>query len=215
VLRLERPAVHLVGEEDLRAAGVDDREAALVVLLNVALEAVVEAGEHHLERVVLESRHLEQRRQRRARPLGGPDGLEQPGLAHRTRMQPGATVAGALEGDAERLSRQVAKVIEGQLERLPNAAADVEAPRQRVDCRDVEMGQEVVEPRRGHVVAQGFEGHPAIPRRKLELFEGQRTVRRLEARGGRRNRHLGAHATIMPRRPSAKSSRGGRVREGP
>ena len=61
VLRLQRPAVHLVGQQDLGPAGVDDREAALVVLLDVALQAVIEAGEHHLARIVLETRRLQQR----------------------------------------------------------------------------------------------------------------------------------------------------------
>ncbi len=43
MLRRERLAVHLVREQHLGAVGVDERQAALVVELDLALEAVIEA----------------------------------------------------------------------------------------------------------------------------------------------------------------------------
>ena len=44
--------------------------------------------------------------------------------------------------------------------------------------RDVEMDQEVVEAGRGQVVPKGFERHPPVAARELELLERQRTVGR-------------------------------------
>ena len=52
---------------------VGDGEAALVVLLDAALDAVVGAGEHELDGAPAEARLGEHGAQRRARPVGGAD----------------------------------------------------------------------------------------------------------------------------------------------
>ncbi len=51
VLRRERLPVDLVCEQDLVAAAIGEREAALVLLLDIALDAAVHPGEHHVARL--------------------------------------------------------------------------------------------------------------------------------------------------------------------
>ena len=74
VLRRKRLPVDLVGEEDLVALRLGDREAPLVGVLDVALDAAVEPAEDDLLRLRGEAGLLEERRERRARPLGRADG---------------------------------------------------------------------------------------------------------------------------------------------
>src|ERR1051325_6687462 len=94
VLRRERLAVHLVGEQQVVAERFPEREAALVALLDVAVDAPVEAGEEHLDGPLPNARLFEQRPQRGAGPARGADGLEQPGLAHGARIEAGAGAGG-------------------------------------------------------------------------------------------------------------------------
>lgn len=49
-------------------------------------------------------------------------------------------------------------------------AADVQAPRVRVDVRDVVVDQEVVQAGGRDVVPEGLERHPVVPRRELKLL---------------------------------------------
>ena len=83
VLGEERPAVHPVGEEDVVAGRLLEREAARVVLLLAAFDAAVEPGEDDLDCAVERPGLGEQRRERRARPRGGAERLGEPGLARR------------------------------------------------------------------------------------------------------------------------------------
>ena len=69
-LRRKRLPVELVGEEDPVALRLGDREAALVGVLEVALEAAVEPAEDDLRRLRGEACLLEERRERRL-PLAG------------------------------------------------------------------------------------------------------------------------------------------------
>ena len=96
VLRWERLSVQLVGQEHVVAHRVGDRQAPLVVLLDVALRAVVGTAEDDLDRRRLEARLFQDRTERRARPRARPDRLVQPRLAERAWVQPRASVAGAL-----------------------------------------------------------------------------------------------------------------------
>ena len=50
VLRQQRRAVHLVGEQDVFAERLVDAEAPLVVVLDLALDAAVETGEDEVAR---------------------------------------------------------------------------------------------------------------------------------------------------------------------
>ena len=84
MLRGKRLPVDLVGEEHLGPERLVERQAALVGVLDLALDAAVEAGEEHLDGAVLDAGFLEQRRERRAGPLGVADRLLEPRLAQRT-----------------------------------------------------------------------------------------------------------------------------------
>jgi hypothetical protein len=87
-------------------------------VLDAALHAAVEPGEHDLERVRVQSRLVEERRERRPRPLCRPDGFRQPRLARgRTRGEEGAAVAGTLERHGMRLRRARLKLGERELQR--------------------------------------------------------------------------------------------------
>ena len=55
-----------------------------------------------------------------------------------------------------------------------------ESPRRRVELRDVEVDDEVVEPGRGQVVPHRLERRPAVAERELELLGQERPVGRLE-----------------------------------
>jgi hypothetical protein len=201
VLGLERAAVHLVGEEDLRANPLLDREAALVVLLQVSLDPAVRTGEDQLHRRRVEAGLLEQRRQPGAGPLRGPDGLEEPGLTQRARREPGSAIAGAFERDGQRLPGTGPQVRERELERLPHEATDAKAPRRGLDRRDVEVRQQVVQPDRRDVVSERLERHSAIAGCELELLEAQRSIGRLGAHAGRMPRPEGGISGCRCRTP--------------
>jgi hypothetical protein len=95
VLRRQRRATHRVRRQHVLLAGLGERQAALIVLLDPALHTVIGAGEHDVDRGGIHLRKREDVPQRHARPLGGADRLDQPGLADRPGVQAGAPVAGA------------------------------------------------------------------------------------------------------------------------
>src|SRR6185312_17497284 len=95
VLGRKRLPIDLVGEKDLVALRLGDRKAPLVGVLEVALDAAVEAAEDDLLRLGGEAGLLEERRERRAGPLGGADGALEPGLAQRPLLHQRASVARA------------------------------------------------------------------------------------------------------------------------
>ncbi|GAA2776969.1 hypothetical protein GCM10019017_22480 [Streptomyces showdoensis] len=101
VLGRQRGAVHGVGDEHaaVRVGGVRERQAAPVVLFGAALDPVVGAGEDGLDGAVGGARLGEQGGQRDTGPVGGPDGLDEPGLADRAGAEAGPAVARALQGD--------------------------------------------------------------------------------------------------------------------
>ena len=84
MLRRKRLPVDLVGEEQLGPERLLERQAALVRVLELALDAAVEAREENLDGAVADPALLEQRRERRPRPLGVADRLLEPRLAQRT-----------------------------------------------------------------------------------------------------------------------------------
>ena len=190
MLRRQRLAVDLVGEQHVVAQCLVEREAPLVVLLDAAFEPVVDPGEHHLDGVVVEARLLEQGAERDAAPAGGPDGLEQPRLAEGSWRQPRPSVPGALHRDDDLGSRSGPEVVEPERERRPHAAIDGETPRPRVDRGHVVVDEEVVEADRRQVVPERLERHPVVPRGELELLESDA----VRLPGRRRHRCL-VHAT--------------------
>ncbi len=167
MLRQQRRAVHLVGEQDVLAERLVEPEAPRVVVLDLALDAAVEAGEDEVAGGFRESRLLEDRSERRSGPLGRPDGFAHPRLARSVVRDQRAAVSRALERDRERPRGARAEVGEGERQRLPNEAADLEPPRVRVDVRDVEVDQEVVETGRRDRLAQQLERHAVVSRRQL------------------------------------------------
>src|SRR5256885_10045583 len=96
VLRREWLAVDRIGEEDLVALCLRQAQASLVVLLDPTLDTAIQAGEDDLGGPLERPGLVEQRSQRRARPLGGPDRLEEPWLAERARGKGCAGLSGAL-----------------------------------------------------------------------------------------------------------------------
>ena len=88
-------------------------------------------------------------------------------MAERTRAESRAAVAGTFESHGDRLARPRPNLLQAQLQRIPDAAADLESPRRRVYGRDVEMDEQVMKPRRAHVIAQRLEGHAPISGREL------------------------------------------------
>ena len=68
MLRRQRHAVQLVREQHLVAHRLGEREAARVVLLDPALDPVVEPGEDDLDRALADAGLLEQRAQRHPAP---------------------------------------------------------------------------------------------------------------------------------------------------
>ena len=112
---------------------------------------------------------FEQRRERRARPLGVADRLFEPRLAQRAGREAGAAVAGALERAGDGCSRALLELVERERQRAVDLAADLEPPGGRIDERDVEVDQEVVEPDRRQVVAERLEREAVVAGREREL----------------------------------------------
>ena len=125
----------------------------------------------------LDSGLLEQRRERRARPLGVADRLFEPRLAEGARREAGAAVAGALERAGDAVPPGAFELVERERQRALDLAADLEPPRGSVDERDVEVDQEVVEPDRRQVVAERLERQAVVAGREREL-DGREVIDR-------------------------------------
>ena len=183
VLRLERPAVHLVGEQHLGAQRLGEREAALVVVLDAALHAVVGAGEHELGV-----------RRPNARPAastsrsGAPvhSAVPTASTSHGWLMGRGESRARPLpahsmrHGDGPRGRPSRSAQLQGQ------AAGPRSPPISRRQARWSTSGmskcvEQVVQAGRRDVVAERLERHAAIARRELQLLGGERTICRLRA----------------------------------
>ena len=175
VLGRQRRAVHLVGQQG--ALGVGRRYGALVALLGAALHAAVEPAEQHLHGLRAQAGLGQQRRERRARPLRGAHGLGQPGLADRPRLEQRAAVAGALEGHRQRHPLARPQLVEREAERALHRAADLEPEGGRVHDRDVVVDQQVVQPGRREVVAQGLERERVVARREPQLLRRDPALR--------------------------------------
>ena len=141
----------------MRVAGLGDRERALVGLRLAPFDPRVEGAEQELDRALLHAGLVQQRGERRAAPLRGANRLREPRLAHRTRLEQRAAVAGALEGDRPVHARSRTKVIEGERERAVHRTANLQAERVRVDRRDVVVDQQVMQPGRRDRVPQRLE----------------------------------------------------------
>src|SRR5262249_12332371 len=104
-------------------------------------------------------------------PARGADGLAQPRLADRTRVEPCATVARTFHRRGELHGRTRTKIVEREPQRVRDAAADRQRPRVRIDRGNVVVDQQVVKADGGDVVSQRLERHAVTPRRKLQLLE--------------------------------------------
>jgi len=172
VLRRERLAVHGVHEQHVVAERLVERQAALVVLLDPALDAVVSTSERHLDSVVMDACLTQQRRQRRARPVSRADRLVEPGLADRARSEPGPAVPGAFERDAVGNARP--RLDGGEVERrwTLDVAIDPQPPGPGVEIWDVVVDQQVVQSHRCDVIAQRLQRHAVVARREPQFVEG-------------------------------------------
>src|SRR5581483_648428 len=173
VLRRKRRAVQVVGEQDVLPKGLVERQAPFVRLLDAAIDAPVGAGEEHLLRPLGNTRLDEQRAQRNAGPLPGPDRLGAPRLAHRSRVEVRPSVAGALHRHDRGRGRSGAQVVQRQRELAFHLPPDPEPPAVG-HHRDVEVGEQVVEPDRRDGIAERLERQAVVPRRELELLERDR-----------------------------------------
>ena len=171
VLRRQRSAVQVVGEERIAAERLRERQRTPVTLLDASLDAAVEPGEDDLDRTLERFGLREQGGERGAAPASVADRLEQPGLADRPRLHSRPPVAGAFHRRDEVGRGPLAQVAERQRQRLRHAAADLEPPRIRVDRGNVVVDQQVVQPHGRDLVPQRLERHAVVPRRELELLE--------------------------------------------
>ena len=138
---------------------------------SATLHAAVEPGEQHLDGAVLHANFFQQRGDGDTAPARRPDSLEQPRLTDDMRLDVHSTVAGALHRHRDLHGRPRTQVVERQRLRPFHQAADVEAPRRRVDIRDVVVREEVVQADRRDVPAQRLERYSVVPRCELELLE--------------------------------------------
>src|SRR5260370_22774430 len=147
MLRRQRLSVDRVGEEHLVAIGLGKREAALVLLLDVALNAAIHAREHHGAAGVHRLGFVEQRIERGAGPLRSAHGFSQPWLAHLPRREPSAPVARALKRRRKRYRRPGLDLFQDEPQTTFDPPADSKSPFRGIDGRDVEMWQQVGEAR--------------------------------------------------------------------
>lgn len=171
VLHRQGRSVHLVGDQHVVGEGVGEGEGPLVVLLDAPLEAVVRAGEGHVDGVAGRCRVTEQGHQRHAGPVGGAHGAREPRLADGPGGQLGTSVAGALHGDPHRAGGHGAQRVEVELDRPLDAAVDAQPPHRRVDRRDVVVAQHVVQSRRRELVAHRLGRHGVVAPGQLQLLE--------------------------------------------
>jgi hypothetical protein len=197
VLRRQGLAVHVVGEDGL--AGVLDRQRPFVALSLASLDALVESTEEELDCVVAHAGLFEQRGERGAAPLCRANGLGQPWLAHRTGLEQGAAVAGALEGDRLLHPLPLPQGIEGKRQWAFHSPCDLQAEARGVDRRDVVVDQEVVQARRGDRVPQRLERKPVVASGEPQL--GSRDSLVADGAGGRCV-HAGDFSPGRPRRRS-------------
>ncbi len=171
MLRRQRGAVHLVREDGAALECLVHRQAALVALLDVALDPAVEASEDDVDCIAREPRLLEQGRERHASPPGGPDRLHQPRLADRPRLEQRAAVAGALHRRGQIDPWAHAELVEAERQRTLDGAPDLEPPRFRLDERDVVVDQQVVQPDGRDRPAERLERHRVVARGEAQLVE--------------------------------------------
>ncbi len=169
VLRRQRCAVHGIGQQHVGTEGLGHRQAALVVLLDTALDAVVGAGEDHLDGGRVGTRDGEDFAERDASPFGGTHGFDQPRLADRARAQPGPAVAGAFQGDPHGARRHRLERVQVEIQRVGDEAAHAQPPGHRVQRRDVVVDEQVVQARRGQLVAQRLQWHAMVAGRQAQL----------------------------------------------
>ena len=166
MLRWERRTVQLVREDASGVPGRVERQAPLVALLDLALDAAVETREDDLDGPLRRDGRVEQGREGDAAPEPRADRLRQPRLADRPRLEQRPTVPRALHRDGELDRRQAAQVVEPERRRLVDGAADLELPGDRVDERDVVVDEQVVEPHRRDRPAERLQRHRVVARGK-------------------------------------------------
>ena len=205
MLRLERLPVHLIDEQHLGTPCLGDREAPLVVVLDPALHAAIPTSEHELERLVPKAGLVEEWRERRSGPLRRADRLEQPRVAQGSRLQSRPAVAGALERHGQRPPGPASELVERDLQGPIDEPVEPQPPARRIDGRDVEVDEQVVQPGRRDVVPQRLERHAPVAARELQLLEGQGAIGRWV-----RRRRPGRHSLLRARRHLDPILRGGR-----
>ena len=181
MLRRKRLAVDLVREERVAVEKLVDRQAPLVRLLLLAVDAAIEAGEERFDRAIPDTRLLEQR----ARPLTP----RQRAVPTASRSQGWLTTCGSTctrpfpahsivtaTSTAGRARRSSSESESGRSTRPPTSSRHD----RRVDVRDVVVREEVVEPDRRDVPAERLERHAVVAGSELELLEAdplrQRTL---------------------------------------
>ena len=120
---------------------------------------------------------IEKLQERHAEPFGRADGPQAPLLARDRRLEAGAAVAGALEGDGPDLRRHLDQVRQVQAEVAPDQPADAQAPAGQVQLRDREVVPDVELPGRYHA------GAHQLSQRRLAVDHGVHP--RLDRRGQR------------------------------
>ena len=87
------------------------------------------------------------------------------------RLEPRAPVAGALHRHDPLHGRPRAQLVDRELELALHVTTHAESPVRR-HLGDVEVDQQIVQPDGRDLVAQRLERHAVVPRRKLQLVEG-------------------------------------------
>ena len=127
--------------------------------------SAVRAPEQHLPRARPHTSPVQHFCQRHACPLRCADGAEVPFLALDRWVEQGAAVAGALEGDDERLRPQGVEVMQAEAQRPFDEAANGEPEGGRVEVGDLEVIADVeVGIGHDHAADQGGDRRLAIER---------------------------------------------------
>jgi hypothetical protein len=169
----QRRAVHLVGEQRARAHGLADRQAPLEPDRRgqAGERTAVRAAEDQLAGAVQDAGAIEHVCQPGPGPLSRAHGAEPPALARYRGAEEHAPVPRALQGDGERLRRQVAQLRHAQRLRLGYQAAHRQAPGAGVEPGDREVVAQEEPVRRGDVAAQHLGRQLAVERQPAASYQ--------------------------------------------
>ena len=172
MLREERSAVHLEGEQRLRTRARPARRGFARRRARAPTSMPRSGpGEDELDGLGPYHRRLEHVAKGSPAPAGGTDAVLEPGLADGPVRRPGTPVPGALHRDQVLDGGKRPEVRERQRPRLFDEPADREPPLVRLDRGQVVVGEQVVEARRRDRVPQRLERQPVVSLCLLELGE--------------------------------------------